>query len=71
MKIKIKTALVSVSNKAGLEELVSCLIKHNININKWDNEKLNLVDKLPMDIESYYLKNLFLFIGSLENSLHS
>ena len=32
MKIKIKTALVSVSNKAGLEELVSCLTKHNINI---------------------------------------
>ena len=32
MKIKIKTALVSVSNKAGLEELVSCLIKHNIKI---------------------------------------
>ena len=32
MKIKIKTALVSVSNKAGLKELVSCLTKHNINI---------------------------------------
>ena len=32
MRIKIKTALVSVSNKTGLEELVSCLTKHNINI---------------------------------------
>ena len=32
MKIKIKTALVSVSNKAGLEELVSCLTKHNVDI---------------------------------------
>jgi phosphoribosylaminoimidazolecarboxamide formyltransferase/IMP cyclohydrolase len=32
LKIKIKSALVSVSNKAGLEELVSCLTKHNINI---------------------------------------
>ena len=32
MKIKIKTALVSVSDKTGLEELVSCLTKHNIQI---------------------------------------
>ena len=33
MKIKIKTALVSVSDKTGLEELVNCLTKHNIQIN--------------------------------------
>ena len=32
MKIKIKTALVSVSDKTGLEELVKCLRKHNIKI---------------------------------------
>ena len=32
MKIKIKTALVSVSDKTGLEELVSCLTNHNIKI---------------------------------------
>ena len=32
MKIKIKTALVSVSDKTGLEELVNCLTKHNIQI---------------------------------------
>ena len=32
MKIKIKTALVSVSNKAGLEDLVACLTKHKIKI---------------------------------------
>ena len=32
MKVKIKTALVSVSNKTGLEELVHCLAKHNIQI---------------------------------------
>ena len=32
MKVKIKTALVSVSDKTGLEELVGCLAKHNIQI---------------------------------------
>ena len=32
MKVKIKTALVSVSDKTGLEELVHCLAKHNIQI---------------------------------------
>ena len=32
MKVKIKTALVSVSDKTGLEELVHCLTKHNIQI---------------------------------------
>ena len=32
MKVKIKTALVSVSDKTGLEELVSCLAKHDIQI---------------------------------------
>ena len=32
MKVKIKTALVSVSDKTGLEELVNCLAKHNIQI---------------------------------------
>ena len=32
MKIKIKTALVSVSDKTGLEELIHCLTKHNIQI---------------------------------------
>ena len=32
MKLKIKTALVSVSDKTGLEELVNCLTKHNIQI---------------------------------------
>ena len=32
MKIKIKTALVSVSDKTGLEELVACLTNHNIKI---------------------------------------
>ena len=32
MKVKIKTALVSVSDKTGLEELVNCLTKHNIQI---------------------------------------
>jgi len=32
LKIKIKTALVSVSDKTGLEELVKCLRKHNIKI---------------------------------------
>ena len=32
MKIKIKTALVSVSDKTGLKELVDCLTKHNIHI---------------------------------------
>ena len=32
MKVKIKTALVSVSDKTGLEELVHCLAKHNTQI---------------------------------------
>ena len=32
MKVKIKTALVSVSDKTGLEELVHCLTRHNIQI---------------------------------------
>ena len=32
MKVKIKTALVSVSDKTGLEKLVHCLTKHNIQI---------------------------------------
>ena len=32
MKVKIKTALVSVSDKAGLKELVDCLKNHNIKI---------------------------------------
>ena len=32
MKVKIKTALVSVSDKTGLEELVHCLVRHNIQI---------------------------------------
>jgi phosphoribosylaminoimidazolecarboxamide formyltransferase/IMP cyclohydrolase len=32
LKVKIKTALVSVSDKTGLEELVNCLAKHNIQI---------------------------------------
>ena len=32
MKVKIKTALVSVSDKAGLQELVDCLKNHNIKI---------------------------------------
>ena len=32
MKVKIKTALVSVSDKTGLEELVHCLTKHSIQI---------------------------------------
>jgi len=32
LKVKIKTALVSVSDKTGLEELVHCLAKHNIQI---------------------------------------
>jgi len=32
LKIKIKTALVSVSDKTGLKELVDCLTKHNIHI---------------------------------------
>ena len=32
MKVKIKTALVSVSDKTGLEELVHCLARHNIQI---------------------------------------
>ncbi len=32
MKVKIKTALVSVSDKTGLEVLAHCLTKHNIQI---------------------------------------
>jgi len=32
LKVKIKTALVSVSDKTGLEELVHCLTKHSIQI---------------------------------------